>query len=132
MCVRAHANLYHARAVARFARKNLATAQAWYKRDHNTRVRTILRVRTGEKFFLTKPPGPANADTTRADTVIQSNLSPPASGPHRFIRSSDTTAKISVDGLHETVSLDGIALVPPASASTDDASANNPPYAIPL
>lgn len=107
------------------ARVNLATAQGRYKRDHDKRVRTILRIRTGDKVFLANRSGRAHADTDRADTLIQLKLSPPASRPHDVIGATDTTASISVISVHETAYLNRVTLLPNASDAPDDASAKD-------
>lgn len=109
------------------ARGNLETSQERYSRDHDKRVLRILRVHAGHKCFLVNPPGLAHTDANRIDTLPQSKLRSPTSGPHDFIRSTETTATISVNGVHKTVSLDRMALVPHEGASSSDATASTPP-----
>lgn len=113
------------------ASEKLAKEKSRYKRDHDKRVRTILYVHSGDNFFLGNPPGIAHADANRANKSVQSKLNSPASGTHEVIRSTDTTVTISVDGVHGTVSLDRIALVPRDSASPTIATADNPPELAP-
>lgn len=92
------------------ARANLATAQGRYKCDCEKRVRTILRVRAGEKIFLANLLGLAHDNTAHTDALTQSKLGKPASDPHEFNNSTDTTTTISVDGVHEIMSLHRLAL----------------------
>lgn len=113
------------------SRANLSTVHRRYKRDKYKRVRTILRVCGGDEAFHSNPPSLAHADTSHANLLIQSKLSPPSYGPHEVIRATDTTSTISVDCFHESASLDRLALVPLVIASSDNARAKTPPYSKP-
>lgn len=68
----------------------------------------------------------AHRDTDRSDTIYQDRLNSPASGAHDGIRSTDTTVTIVFHGVHETLSLDVIALLAQRDSTDTELNAGSP------
>lgn len=79
-------------------------------RDHDKRVRTVLSLLHGGFLILANPPGLAHENTAQMDAIAQSKLSPTASSHHEVVHSTDTTATIVIDGMHETVSMEWLTI----------------------